>query len=370
MVMATFEKIISADSHVREPAELWQQRVSNELGERTPRPIDNYEGIEGSYFYTGQYVVRHLSTDVTGAESDEARILIEAGYDPEVRVTFRERAGIDAELLFPTLFSAVMQIDDAHVVQTAARAYNDWIAEYCAPHPARLIGNAVVPLHEPEWAVGELKRAREKGLRAALINTVAPVGRPPLRDPCYDPFWSAAEDLDMPVLIHIVTGRVHDPIVYAITRDQLAEAPKGIHEMWHEVQTTLSNEFIFGGILDRHPKLKLIDAEYDISWLLYFMFRDDQIHEQFRGILDLPNLKMKPSDYLKTRIWHGMTDDPFGVDTIRRVGADCILWGSDFPHVRSVNYDTKEAIADIYGDLPLADQKKVVGENVAALFGL
>ena len=153
MVMATFEKIISADSHVREPAELWQQRVSNELGERTPRPIDNYEGIEGSYFYTGQYVVRHLSTDVTGAESDEARILIEAGYDPEVRVTFRERAGIDAELLFPTLFSAVMQIDDAHVVQTAARAYNDWIAEYCAPHPARLIGNAVVPLHEPEWAV-------------------------------------------------------------------------------------------------------------------------------------------------------------------------------------------------------------------------
>ena len=79
---------------------------------------------------------------------------------------------------------------------------------------------------------------------------------------------------------------------------------------------------------------------------------------------------MKPSDYLKTRIWHGMTDDPFGVDTIRRVGADCILWGSDFPHVRSVNYNTKEAIADIYGELPVADQKKVVGENVASLFGL
>ncbi len=369
-MMATFKKIISADSHVREPADLWQRTVGNELGDRTPRPVDHYDGIEGSFFYTGQYVVRHLSTDVTVAESDEARILIEAGYDPDVRVAFQERAGVDAELLFPTLFSAVMQIDDAPVLQTAARAYNDWITEYCSRDPVRLLGTAVIPLHEPDWSVAELERVAKNGLRAALINTVAPKGCPPLRDASYDPFWSAAENLDMPVLIHIVTGRVQDPIVYSITPEQLAEAPKGIHEMWHEVQTTLSNEFIFGGILDRHPKLKLMDAEYDISWLLYFMFRDDQIHEQFRGILDLPKLKMKPSDYLKTRIWHGMTDDPFGVDTIRRVGADCILWGSDFPHVRSVNYDTKEAIADIYGELPVADQKKVVGENVASLFGL
>lgn len=233
-----------------------------------------------------------------------------------------------------------------------------------------MIGTAVIPLHEPDWSVGELRRTQEKGLRAALIDTVAPVDCPPLRDACYDRFWSAAEDLDVPVLIHIVTGRVLDPIVYAITPEQLAEAPRGIHEMWHEVQTTLSNEFIFGGILDRHPKLKLIDAEYDISWLLYFMFRDDQIHEQFRGILDLPKLEMKPSEYLTTRIWHGMTDDSFGIDTIRRVGADCILWGSDFPHVRSVNYDTKDAIARLYGALPAADQRKLAGETAARVFGL
>ena len=368
--MAKIKRIISSDSHVREPADLWQRTVSNELGERTPRPVDYYNGIEGSFFYTGQHVVRHLSTDATKTESDDARILIEAGYDPEVRVTFQARAGIEAELLFPTLFSAVMQVDDAPVVQTAARTYNDWIAEYCAYDPKRLIGTAVIPLHEPEWSIAELDRARTNGLRTALINTVAPKNCPPLRDASYDRFWSAAEDLEMPVLIHIVTGRVQDPIVYAITPEQLAEAPKGIHEMWHEVQTTLSNEFIFGGILDRHPKLKLIDAEYDISWLLYFMFRDDQIHEQFRGILDLPLLKMKPSEYLTTRIWHGMTDDPFGIDTIRRVGADCVLWGSDFPHVRSVNYDTKKAIADLYGELPAADQRKLVGENAAKLFGL
>ena len=368
--MERIKRIISSDSHVREPADLWQRTVSNELGERTPRPVDYYNGIEGSFFYTGQHVVRHLSTDATKAESDDARILIEAGYDPEVRVTFQVRAGIEAELLFPTLFSAVMQVDDAPVVQSAAGAYNDWIAEYCAYDPKRLIGTAVVPLHEPEWSIAELDRARTNGLRTALINTVAPKNCPPLRDASYDRFWSAAEDLEMPVLIHIVTGRVQDPIVYAITPEQLAEAPKGIHEMWHEVQTTLSNEFIFGGILDRHPKLKLIDAEYDISWLLYFMFRDDQIHEQFRGILELPSLKMKPSEYLTTRVWHGMTDDPFGIDTIRRVGADCILWGSDFPHVRSVDYNTRKAIADLYGELPTADQRKLVGENAARLFGL
>ena len=344
--------------------------VGKELGERTPRPLDRHRGVEGSFFYTGQHVVRHLATDAAAAEGEAARLLIEAGRDPSARAAFQARAGIEAELLFPTLFSAIMQIDDGGVVQTAARAYNDWIAEFCSHAPERLLGAAVVPLHDPSWSVAELRRTRARGLRGALINTVAPRNRPPLRDAAYDPFWSAAAALDMPVMIHIVTGRVRDPIIYALTPQQLEEAPRGIHEMWHEVQTTLSNEFIFGGILDRHPGLKLIDAEYDISWLPYFMFRDDQIDREFRAVLDLRKLAMKPSEYLTTRVWHGVTDDPHAVDTIRRVGADCVLWGSDFPHVRSVGYDTREAVAALYGGLPPADRRKLVGGNAARLFGL
>ena len=109
--------------------------------------------------------------------------------------------------------------------------------------------------------------------------------------------------------------------------------------MWHEVQTTLSNEFIFGGILDRHPKLKLIDAEYDISWLLYFMFRDDQMpravsrHPRPAKISDETERLFEDANLARhdrRSLWDRYHP---------RVGADCILWGSDFPHVRSVNYD-------------------------------
>ena len=233
----------------------------------------------------------------------------------------------------------------------------------------RLLGTAVIPLHEPDWSVAELERVAKNGLRAALINTVAPKGCPPLRDASYEPFWSAAENLDMPVLIHIVTGRVQDPIVYSITPEHLLKHPRASTRCGkrYRPRCRMSSSSVASSI---HPKLKLMDAEYDISWLLYSCFATTRFHEQFRGILDLPKLKMKPSDYLKTRIWHGMTDDPFGVDTIRRVGADCILWGSDFRTCVRLTTIPRRRSPTSTANCRWRIKRKVVGENVASLFGL
>src|SRR5262249_42641793 len=140
--------------------------------------------------------------------------------------------------------------------------------------------------------------------------------------------------------------------------------------LMYEVMDELANEFIFGGVLDRHPKLKLVCSEFEISWIPNFMWRIDQMQDDFGYRLELPKLKMKASDYMKSRIWHGIIDAPLAAGAIEAVGVDRVLWGSDFPHVRSIGLDAHDRLAGIFKGLSEGDQKKLVAGNVAALYGL
>ena len=131
-----------------------------------------------------------------------------------------------------------------------------------------------------------------------------------------------------------------DPIVYAITEEEHREGSQGVFDMWNELHGAIANEFIFGGILDRFPRLKLLDAEYEISWLPHFMFRLDQMQRDFTDLLHLPKLEHRAQRLYEHRMWHGMTDDPLALDAIRQVGASQVMWGSDFPHIRSIELRT------------------------------
>jgi predicted TIM-barrel fold metal-dependent hydrolase len=142
-------------------------------------------------------------------------------------------------------------------------------------------------------------------------------------------------------------------------------------QLYYEAMTPLASDFIFGGVLDRFPRLKLLCSEFEIAWIPPFMYRLDQMQGSFKARLPwLPTLKMAASDYLRHRIWHGMIDDPLGQEAIRHIGVDQVLWGSDFPHVRSIGLETQERVAKLYDGLPGADQDKLVAGNVARVFGL
>ena len=135
-------------------------------------------------------------------------------------------------------------------------------------HPIRnrLIGIAVAPTHDVDWAVNELQRVRKLGFRGAMINTVPPEGCPPFRDKSYDKLWAAVGELELPLTMHILTGRVLDPISYAETEDEYAEAPGKFLDAYDEIRHVLANDFIFGGIFDRFPKLKLTTGEFELGW--------------------------------------------------------------------------------------------------------
>ena len=375
-----FPKIISADSHVLEPYEIWWNALGPRFGDRTPRVLDEYQGHKGAFFYSGNQgspvnEIRGLipTSDAAAREAEEQG-LGAGGYIPEVRVRFQEEAAVWGEVLNPTHMLTMLRNPDVEVLQKCAEVFNDWEAEFVSSNPKRLIGVSVIPMHNVDWAVGELQRTLKQGLVGPMINCQAPEGCPPYRDPVYDPFWAVAEEAGAPCTLHILTGRVLSPTTKVATQtpEERVENPRGMLELFGEIQGVLANDFIFGGILDRFPNLNVICSEYEISWIPNFMTRVDELQDpDKRGPrMKLPEIKMKASDYMKTRIYHGLIDDPYAQEMIPLIGADRILWGSDFPHIRSVGLEAQEHVKKIFWALPREDQEKVVGGNAARVFNV
>ena len=277
--MATlhYDRLISADSHVMEPRDLWWNALGSKFGDRTPRQLDEYQGEQGSFFYSGylgapvQRLRTQLSsqTEAAALEAQE-KGLGAVGYDPEVRVKFQVEAGIDAEVMNPTTMLGVMRNPDVPVLQACSEVFNDWMAEFSSHSPERLVGVSVIPMHDIDWAVDELTRTLNRGLKGPMINCQAPDDCPPYRDPVYDRFWAAAEEAGVPITLHILTGRVLDALILARTGqtpEETAANPGLWIDLFVEIQTVLANDFIYGGILDRFPNLKILCSEFEVSWI-------------------------------------------------------------------------------------------------------
>ena len=379
MADSHFQRLISADSHVMEPADLWWDALGAKFGDRTPRLLDEYKGEKGSFFYSGylgspvQRVRIPLSNETEAAAFEAQERGMEAvGYDPEVRVKWQVEGGITAEVMNPTTMLGVMRNPDLPVLQACSEVFNDWMAEFVSCDPRRLVGVSVIPMHDVDWAVGELGRTLNRGLKGPMINCQAPEGCPPYRDRVYDKFWASAEEAGVPVTLHILTGRVVDALFLARigqTPEETSANPGLWIDLFIEAQTVLANDFIYGGILDRFPRLKVLCSEFEVSWIPGFMARLDQI-EDVAPRLNLPKLDMKASDYMKTRVYHGFIDDTAAEFAIPHVGIDRVLWGSDFPHIRSIGLDAQSTLVQQLQTFSEEDQAKLVGENAAAVFDL
>lgn len=173
------ELLVSADSHVMEPVDLWKKRVSPEHREAAPLFPPHKLG-EGFQQRPG-------------------------GADPHARIREMEVDGVSAEVLYPTLLLGLFSLADARLQEACFRAYNDWLIDYCSVDRERLIGIAAISVYDVEHAVAELTRCRNAGLRGALVWQ-APHPELPFTTNHYERLWAAAQDLDSPVSMHILTG--------------------------------------------------------------------------------------------------------------------------------------------------------------------
>jgi predicted TIM-barrel fold metal-dependent hydrolase len=376
------QHVISADSHMMEPANLWVDRLDQKFQDRAPRVIRK-EGKGGFVFVgpglppfpvaggfaagrSGEELKEFLGQANQGVGYEAAR---PSGWDPVERIKDQDVDGVHAEVLYTTLGMTLFGLHDADLQRACFKAYNDWLSEFCSHNPKRLIGAALISLEDIGEGTKELQRVAKNGLRGAMIWGAPPRERP-YTSREYDPFWEAAQDLKMPLSLHVITGK--KPPKSEEERDKVRMEPRdpsfvrGYMNLIHEVQRSLT-DIIFGGVMMRFPRIKIVSAENDTGWIPHYMYRLDHAFEKFGALMKEP-LDMKPSEYVRRNLWATFQDDPIGPMLFRYFGEDNFMWASDFPHTDSTWPNSLKVIEQGFEGVPLAVKRKIICDNAAKLY--
>jgi predicted TIM-barrel fold metal-dependent hydrolase len=374
--------IVSADSHVMEPANLWTERLDTALRDRAPSVIENpEEGPKFLFVAEGAPPFPVAGGFAAGASGKELKDLMDKGYeaarpsgwDPVERIKDQEVDGVDAEILYPTLGMSCFGIPDGALQRACFAAYNGWLAEYTSHDPRRLYGIGLVSLEDVKSACEDIEAIAKQGMRGAMIWGAPPEDRP-YNDIRYDAFWQAASDLRLPVSLHIIAsrGRQSSSLGNVTQPQQLGRAnmAAGIWYMTviHEIQQSIA-QLVFGGVLERFPDLRIVSAENDTGWLPHFLYRADHAYEKYKGMQPDP-LPHPPSFYLERQVWATFQDDPVGPHTHEIFGADNYMWASDFPHSDSTFPDSHQWIEKNFENVPADVRRKIVYENAVKLYGM
>ena len=357
--------LISADSHVIEPVDLFETALGEKYGDAVPREISEWQGHQGRFYFTG--IEAFKLDELVEGEGEHQQKLFRATKDPAIRLQCADEDRVYAEILNATSMLYSMRIENDDLTRDCCRVFNDWLIEHCSEDPKRLLGTAMIHLEDVDWAIAELERSVKNGLVQAIINCDARPNWEPYRSSRYDPFWARAVEMDIPVVLHIITGNARD--TFTLHGDERGDAARISWGVLSEAAPVLSNEFIFGGVLDRFPDLKVVLSEYEVSWLIYWMFRAEQ-----RRLALGPALGMKMTDkpiaeYMRN-VYHGTVDDPYIERALGIVDTKTVLWGSDFPHPRCTYPNSHKIVAEAFGGLAADVQADITYRNAARLYGI
>ena len=366
----------SCDSHVVEPAEVFTG-LESKFGTRAPQIVQDYKDRPGDFLLLpGAFPVPVGRFGIAGNRLDDPATheRIARGYaglnpgvaDPSVRLDEQERDGIRGEVMYPSLNMLTFTVQERDVVQEVFRRHNDYCVDYCTDSPERLIAVGCLPLPDVDEAVVEMRRAAGRGVRGFAIPCSAPLDKP-YNHPDYDPFWEVAQDVGVPLTMHIFTG---------VTWDMGLPAhwgtPGGSIKGYTLAHTSVCNtaaDLICGGVVERFPGLRFVIAEFETGWIAHFLQRlDHAIYRTPHEAVDY--LKMKPSEYFRRNFHVTFEDDLAGIRTRDLIGVDIMLWGNDYPHHDAIWPNSMKVLDEIFEGVPDADREKMVWSNVIRLYGI
>ena len=254
----------------------------------------------------------------------------ERGWSSEVQLEAMDVEGLDIAVLFPTrgLHTLAEPNMDPPFAAALARAYNDWMYDFCAPDPDRLIGAAMVSPFDLDDAVAEVERAvKELGFRAVFMRSNKMTEKP-WDDPSFDPLWSALEEYDVAIGFHESSSsgarQVGDHFSPNVMLRRVFAQPV-------EQMMALAS-FCGGGVLERHPRLRAAFLEANCAWAPWLLWRLDEAYER-EGDICVPELTMAPSEYFKRQCWISVEPDEepakYAIDW---VGGDKMVFSTDYPH--------------------------------------
>lgn len=350
--------VISADCHGGGDVQDYRPYLSS-------RHLDEFDA------WAGAYAIPFM--DLITKEAD-------LNWDSDRRLAALEEDGIVAEVIFPNTVPPFFSLlpptaSDVERRWAGLQAHNRWLADFCARTPGRRAGVAQISLHDVDAAVAEVRWVKEAGLTGGVLVPAVMLADPlvpPLWSPAYDPIWAACEELGVPV-------NHHAGFMSSLWGDDPASgAVYNIEGQWFSHRILWA--FIFGGVLERHPDLKLVLTESAASWTLPTL---ELLDNRFEFMRDYPEhplgvyaapvvsaMSLLPSEYFARNCYLGVSFmRRVEAEWRHRIGLSSMLWGSDFPHTEGTRPYTLESLRWTFAGIDPGEVGAMLSGNSAHVYG-
>ena len=379
--------LISVDDHILEPPNLWVDRVAAKDRDKVPH-METVDGLECWVYEGKRYPSSGLSAVAGKAKEEFSPAPLPYSemrpgcYDPTARLEDMDRAGILASLCFPTITrfcgQLFMEASDRDVGLECLRIYNDWlIEEWCGAAPGRYIPLMLIPMWDPHLAAEEMGRMADRGVTTfAFSENPAPLGLPTIHDPggYWDPVMSAADALGMVASMHVGSSSQVPSIA--------PDSPFMANLAWGAVRTSGAMlSWIFSGMFQRYPNLKIALSEGEIGWMPYFLERAEQVLDKQRfwvmkgqtfmehaasvGV-DLETLDVRQT--FRDHVYGCFIEDHHGIASLDEIGEDNVMCETDYPHSDSTWPNCIDTARRVIEDLPEETQVKLLRGNAERLY--
>lgn len=358
--------IISADSHITEAPDTYSRFIEPAFRDRAPYVEQTDDGV--MFMIEGLPPLKlglASAAGIPAAERKKAMMRFEdlhrGGYDSSVRLADQARDGVAAEVLYPTVGMVLCNHPDYDFKKACFDAYNQWIAEYCAVAPNRLLGVGQTAMRSPEEGIRDLEAMKALGLRGVMMP-----GVPAVEDydsPAYDEFWEAAVEINLPIAFHIIaTGGFDMSKVRGQKVNTFSTTLRGVQD--------LLGMLVFGGVFERHPKLRVVCVEGDAGWAPHFAHRMNRAYLEHRHYMLGQDLQKLPSEYFMEHLYFSFQDDPIAFRFAEAMNWRRLMWANDFPHSDATWPNSQKLLAEHTKWVTPEQRKAILCDNAAALYGV
>ena len=380
--------IVDVDTHVVEPPDLWTSRMSSRWGDLVPHVRWDEANQEEAWFMGDQRLGAVGGAAMAGwheyapfhprrwEDTDPAT------SDPAKRLAVMDEYGIHAQVLYPNVavFDArtILAMNEPELQLSLIRAYNDYLTDLAAFAPGRYIPASSLPFWDLDETLAEIDRCAAHGHKG-IVFTQDPsfFGLPELTDRYWDPMWASAQEKGMPVNFHIASGDID---VFHIGNEQ-----NGVHANYAAMGVSffMSNartisQLITGGICHRFPELNFVSVESGVGWIPFALEALDWQWKNCGVHLEHPEYDLLPSEYFRRQIYGCFWfERDSALSAIDQLGADNILYETDFPHPTSMSpgpasvaQRPDDYLRSNFAGLDEPSTRKILHDNAARIYHL
>jgi predicted TIM-barrel fold metal-dependent hydrolase len=353
-------EVFSADNHISLADDIFYERLPERLKEQAPRII-NVDGgwsvgLDGKSLLVPEFMrVLKQYDPLPGSHSG----------DIDARLAALDSEGVDKELAFPNAILVLFGWPDREVRELCFRIYNEHMAEVQERSNGRIYGVGLINWWDADGARRNLAELKALGLKTFLmpLNPGKDEDKRPIdfSSLAVDGVWEAIEDAQVPVSHHIGESPPATPNAFNNVEIGMLQSMAPFRDVF--------GKYVFGGVLDRHPGLRIGFFEAGINWVPSAIQDAQHIAASFEHLSDL-EMQHDPQYYWDHHMSASFMVDPLGLDLIDRIGVDQVMWSTDFPHNESTYGYSNESLASVVSAVGADHAAAIVSDNVKRFLGL